>query len=363
MANESKVSRRALLAGALGTALAISEDSRTAGAAETSALSGGAGSTFERAPSAAAAGVEPPMLTLADIERMLPEISNWGRWGKNDEMGTVNLITPAHRKRAASLVREGISISLAHDQSTMPSIDNAQPLVRVMNSIAGSDTAKFSLSTDTYTMNYHGYFYSHMDALCHFAHGRQLYNGTPSSATTSAGASKLDITAFKDGIVTLGILLDIPRLKGVPYLEPGTAVLPEDLDAWEKQARVKVSSGDMVMLRTGRWARRAAKGPWAIPEAVAGLHVSCVRWLKQRDVSVLASDAVSDVFPSRVEGLRDPIHCLVIVGLGTPLFDNLDPEETSETANRLRRWEFMFTAAPMRIPGGTGSPINPLAIF
>jgi kynurenine formamidase len=341
----------ALAAHAVGSAPKVSEHPATAGA------------EFERAPSAAAGAVEPATLTLADIERMLTEISNWGRWGKDDQMGTVNLITPAHRRHAASLVREGLSVSLAHNQETMPSLDNAQPLIRVMNTIAGSDEPKFSLSTDTYTMNYHGYFYSHMDALCHFAHGRRLYNGTPSGTTTSAGASKLDITAFKDGIVTRGILMDIPRLKNVPYLEPGTAVLPEDLDAWEKQARVKVASGDMVMLRTGRWARRAAKGPWAIPEKVAGLHVSCVRWLRQRDVAVLASDAVSDVFPSRVEGLRDPIHCLVIVGLGTPLFDNLDPEEVSETANRLRRWEFMFTAAPMRIPGGTGSPINPLAIF
>jgi kynurenine formamidase len=191
-----------------------------------------------------------------------------------------------------------------------------------MYDVAGSDQPGFTSSRNTYTMTYHSTFYSHMDALCHFCYGRKLYNGNPSDVVTSAGASKLAITAFKGGIVTRGILMDIPRLKGVPYLEPGTPIFSEDLDAWERQAHIKVASGDMIFIRTGRWARRAEKGPWALNQNVAGLHATCARWLKQRDVAVLASDAVSDVIPSGVEGTRNPIHGLVTVALGTPIFDN-----------------------------------------
>jgi kynurenine formamidase len=344
MSSESDVPRRSFLVGAIGAAFALAEKARGAG-------------------SGADADVEPPSLTLAEIDRMMTELSNWGRWGKDDQMGTVNLITPAKRKYAASLVREGITVSLAHNQDTEKFSDNPLPLIHVMNDVAGGDGPGFTSSRDTYTMTYHGIFYSHMDALCHFCYGRKLYNGYPSDVVTSAGASKLDITAFKSGIVTRGILMDIPRLKGVPYLEPGTPIFSEDLDAWERQAHIKVASGDMIFIRTGRWARRAEKGPWALNQNVAGLHATCARWLKQRDVAVLASDAVSDVIPSGVEGARNPIHGLVIVALGTPIFDNLDLEELSETANRLHRWEFMLATAPMLIPGGTGSPLNPVALF
>ncbi len=341
MTNESDVSRRSFLAGAVGAAIGLS----AAPAAE------------------ARAAVEPPTLTLADMDRMMKEVSNWGRWGKDDQMGTVNLITPAKRKYAVSLVREGITVSLAHNQETEKTLDNPFPLVRSVDAIGGTGPDKFSSSKDTYTMNYHGTFYSHMDALCHFCYDHKLYNGFPATVVTSAGASKLDITAFKGGIVTRGVLMDIPRLKGIPYLEPGTPILPEDLDAWERKAGLKVGSGDMIFIRTGRWARRAAKGPWAMSQMAAGLYATSARWLKQRDVSVLASDAISDVVPSRVETVRNPVHGLVIVGMGTPIFDNLDLEELSETSNRLRRWDFMLTAAPMLIPRGTGSPLNPLAIF
>jgi len=339
MSNDSDVSRRSFLAGAIGAALVLPEKAT------------------------ADAAIEPSSLTQADFERMMTELSNWGRWGKDDQMGTVNLITAAKRKHAASLVREGTTVSLAHNQDSEKSLDNPLPLIHVMNSLGGVDHPGLSFAVDTYTMTYHGISYSHMDALCHCFYDHKLYNGFPPNVVTNAGASKLDITAFKDGIVTRGILMDIPRLKGVSYLEPGTPISPEDLDAWENKARVKVTSGDMVFIRTGRWACRAEKGPWALNHSAAGLYATCARWLKQRDVAALASDAVSDVLPSGVEGVNNPIHGLVIVALGTPIFDNLDLEELSKTANRLRRWDFMLTAAPMRIPGGTGSPLNPLAIF
>jgi kynurenine formamidase len=146
-------------------------------------------------------------------------------------------------------------------------------------------------------------------------------------------------------------------------MEPGAAIYVEDIEAWEKKAGVKIGSGDAVFVRTGRWARRAAKGPWNAGEILAGLHVSVVPWLKQRDVAILAGDGASDVMPSQVQGVSQPVHFLMLVALGSPLFDNCDLEQLAETANRLGRWEFMFTAAPLAVPRGTGSPLNPIAIF
>jgi kynurenine formamidase len=335
---ESDFSRRNFLVGAAGAALALATKT---GAAVPSDV---------------------PSLTMADIDRMMKELSNWRRWGKDDARGTVNLITAAKRRQALALARDANVISLSHAVSAEKFADNDQPLGHVMNS-TGEGAPGSGAGMDTYTMRYHGGYYTHMDALCHMFYKGQAYNGNPQQIVTHTGASKLDVTAFQEGIVTRGVLMDIPRLKGVRYLEPGAAIYPEDLDAWEKQAKLKVASGDMVLIRTGRWARRAEVGAWPVVNSAAGLFASCAGWLKQRDVGVLASDAISDVKPSRVEGLSDPIHKVVIVALGTPIFDNCDLEQVSETANRLQRWEFLVTAAPMVVPGGTGSPVNPLAIF
>ena len=157
--------------------------------------------------------------------------------------------------------------------------------------------------------------------------------------------------------------MDIPRLKGVKYLEPKTPIYPEDLEAWEKQAGVKVGAGDVVFIRTGRWARRAEKGPWDIANESAGLHASCVLWLRQRDVAMVGSDAASDLMPSGIEGVQQPIHQLLLVAMGVMIFDNCDLEALSEAAASRRRWEFLLTAAPLPVTGGTGSPLNPIATF
>ena len=189
-----------------------------------------------------------------------------------------------------------------------------------------------------------------------------MYNGIPQQRVTDKGAEVLDILAFKDGIFARGVLVDIPRLKGVPYLEPGTAIYPEDLDAWEKKAGVKISSGDVVFIRTGRWARRATQGAWESTR-FAGLHASCARWLHQRDIAMIGSDSALEVMPSGIEGVNGPMHQLMINVMGTPIFDNCDLEALGETANQRRRWEFPLTAAPLAVQGGTGSPLNPIAVF
>ncbi len=301
-------------------------------------------------------------LTKTDIDRWMTELSNWGRWGKADQAGTVNLITPAKRKAAAQLVREGFSVSLARNADKVKAVDNDSPWVHLMTA-TGAKPLEEQFDLDTYSVSYHGYGHTHLDSLCHMFFNGKMYNGFSQMEVTDTGARKLAVTNYKAGIFTRGILIDIPRLKGVAYLEPDVVIYPEDLDAWEKKADIHIGSGDVVFLRTGRWARRAEKGPWDAAAHSAGFHASCARWLHQRDVAMIGSDAAADAAPSRVEGVAQPIHQLILIALGTPIFDNCDLESLGEAAAQRHRWEFLLTAAPLAVPGGTGSPLNPIATF
>jgi kynurenine formamidase len=305
-----------------------------------------------------------PRVTRADIERWKTEHSNWGRWGKDDQLGALNLITPAKRKQAAGLVREGFSVSLAHDAEMEKGIDNANPYQRTMTSI----------SVDRLAVSFHGYIHTHLDSLAHSSDDGKLYNGhTPQEAVVmkEGGHARNSVYNLKNGVFTRGILMDIPRLKGVEYLEPGTHIYPADLEAWEKKAGVKVSAGDALFVRTGRWVRRAKVGPWDVARSAAGLDVSCIPWLKQRDVALLAGESPQDVVPQG-EGLslsaKNPgsqlvVHGFALVYLGAQLIDNADLDALAEAAAARKRWEFLFTVAPLPLRGGTGSPANPIATF
>ena len=308
----------------------------------------------------ASLAVEGADLTKADIEKWMTELSNWGRWGKADEIGTVNLITPAKRKEAAALVKEGYVVTLAHDTLTEKAADNGNPFGHKM--LSTGSNSKDGWFMDEFTVVFHGLAHTHLDSLAHTSWNGKMYNGFPQTAVTDKGATKLAVTGFRNGFFGRGVLVDIPKLKGVPYLEPGTAIYPADLEAWEKKTGVRISSGDIVLIRTGRWARRADKGAWN-PSRIAGLHASCVRWLKQRDIAVAGSDACLDVLPSGVEGVVQPVHQLLLVAMGTPIFDNVDLEALSEAAAKRNRWTFLITASPTPVPGGTGSPLNPIAVF
>jgi len=302
-----------------------------------------------------------PAVTEATIDRWMTELSNWGRWGKDDQLGAINLITPAKRKQAAALVRDGVSVSLAHETLKEKAPDNSSPFSHTMTMNGVDNPGQFSV--DQYSVLYHGWAHTHMDSLCHIFYKGKMYNGFPQQSVTKAGAGKLAIANFKNGIFSRGILMDIPRLKGVPYLEPGTPIYPEDLEAWEKKAGLKITAGDVIFIRTGRWARRAEKGAWDLPNKAAGLHASCARWLKQRDIAMLGSDAGSDVQPSGIPNVTHPIHLLTLIAMGVPIFDNCDLEAVSAEAAKRNRFEFLVTAAPIAVPGGTGSPLNPIAVF
>jgi kynurenine formamidase len=302
--------------------------------------------------------------TRADFDRYMTELSNWGRWGKDDQLGAVNLITPAKRKQALAGVKEGVSISMARTAELEQAVDNPQPIVRKMTRIGvGQPGTGPGGTTDTFFISYHGYIHTHMDTLCHFLYNGKMYNGYSQDEVTENGAAKNSILNYKNGIITRGILMDIPRLRGVDYLEPGARIYPEDLDAWEKQAHLKVGPGDVVFIRTGRFARRDAKGPWPVRDGLAGLYITCAKWLHSRDVAILGSDAAEDVLPSGIDGIPQPIHELVLVAMGMPIFDNCDLEQIAKEAAQRRRWDFLVTASPAAVPGATGSVLNPIATF
>ena len=297
----------------------------------------------------------------AALDRWMQELSNWGRWGKTDQMGTVNLITAAKRKSAAALVKEGFSISLSRDTDTVKSVDNAKPFRHEMVATGADPNPMFGM--DSYSIDYHNTSTTHLDALSHMFYQGKTYNGYSQQEISKQGARQLAVTAYKNGFVSRGILMDIPRLKGVKYLELSTPIYPEDLEAWEKKAGVKVGAGDIVFVRTGHWARRAEKGPYSTDTAAAGMHISCARWFHQRDVAMIGSDTHGELMPSPVEGTPFPLHQLLLIAMGTPMFDNCDLEALGDAAASRRRWEFMLTASPLSVPGGTGSPLNPIATF
>src|SRR5262245_202596 len=293
--------------------------------------------------------------TAAEFDAMFKEINNWGRWGAGDELGTMNLVTAQKIREAAALVRRGLTVSLSHNPMTEGAPDNPAASFK--------HTMGASRRTDTYEFTYHGYGVSHMDSLCHFLWNDRLYNDIAPSASTPSGCGKLGIQNLKRGIVTRGILLDFARLKKVQYLEPGTPIYSEDIEAWERQAKVKVSPGDAIFVYTGRWARRSALGPWQVGTSSAGFHASVLPWIKTRGVAIVGSDAATDVMPSHVQGVVQPVHTMLLAGFGTNIFDNMDLEALAEAAATENRWEFLLTAGPIPVDGGTGSPLNPIAIF
>jgi kynurenine formamidase len=299
-------------------------------------------------------------VTVEQFDLWMAEISNWGRWGDADELGTLNLITPDKRIAAARLVRDGVSVSLALPLNKIADELNTNPFQHEL------ETATFGgheVAGDRYAVQYHGFAHSHMDGLPHFIYKGNMYNGVPASVLKPTGAERLGIHNAFEGVFTRGVLVDMPRFKGVDYLAPGTAITIEDLEGWEKQSGLRVGSGDVLLVRTGRWARLRDKGPWNFLEGAAGMHASVATWLKARDVAVIGCDGVSDVMPSNADGRVNPLHELVLVGLGMPILDNLDLDAVASEALRRGRNEFLYVGAPLRVTGGTGSPLNPLAVF
>ena len=305
-------------------------------------------------------GVPHPLVTLAEYDRWQTELSNWMRWGKDDELGTLNLITPVKRRAAVALVKEGVTVSLASNVQMEKGVDVPCP------ADWGMLTASEEGATDRIAFPcIHGAGTTHLDSFAHRFFGGKMWNGYSVSAlvTKEGGAARNSVLTMKDGIVTRAVLYDIPRLKGVPYLEPGTRIFPEDLEAWERKAGVKVGPGDALLIRWGRWARRSALGPWPIDEGAAGLDASVIPWLKKRDIALLGWETPGYMPQPAGDLPRLAVHDFVLTILGVHLLDRADFEALSQAASSRNRWEFMLSIAPLAIPKGTGSPVNPIAMF
>jgi kynurenine formamidase len=310
----------------------------------------------------------PAPLSKREFDELFQSVSNWGRWGPDDDRGTLNFITPDHVRSAAALVRSGRSVSMALPINKVAGPDNPHPAAHYMvrNFDVSSDLGDPQFCTDFLACEFHGDCHTHIDALCHVAYRGKLYNGKPVNSVTSRGPQLQDITAYANGIVGRGVLLDIPRLRGVKWLEPGEAVTTEELEAAEKAQGVPLGEGDLLVFRTGHHRRRVELGPWDNSykgEGKAGLHPAAMRLLHERRVAAFLPDGDGETVPSNVEGVAYPVHALQIAAMGMACADSLQFEELVPVCEQEQRWEFLVVAAPLRLPGGTGSLFNPIAIF
>jgi kynurenine formamidase len=309
-------------------------------------------------------------VTLEEFDRIFESVKNWGRWGADDQLGTMNLITPERVTAAAGLVRSGRRVSMQIPINKTAGPDNPNPAIHFVTQghdiDIGSSGLRFGL--DFLGMACHGDCHSHMDALCHISYKGQTYNGKPATEVlTTKGATTLDVASIGEvGVVGRGVLLDLPRFRGVKWLEPGEAVTRAELEACERAEGVHIGEGDIFVYRTGHHRRRLELGAWdngPDGEGKAGLHVDTVPWMHERGIAAFLPDGDGEAVPSCVDGMTYPIHPLQIVAMGMLTADSLQFEDLARACEEEGRFEFMVVGLPLRLPGGTGSPWNPIAIF
>lgn len=306
----------------------------------------------------------PKRMTGTEFHALHKRLQSQVPWGPEDRRGALNYITPATVLAAMSEVRQGRAVSLAAPIETEVMPDNPEPCQHTMTQTADAAPAEgLSFAMDRIALNIHGNVGSHIDALCHVIFDGSLYQGVPADTVTGAGAAQLSIDVARDGIVGRGVLLDVPRSRGVPWLQPGDHVTVDDLVAAERDQRVRLGEGDIALICVGHWRRRTEQGPWDVAEAQAGLHPTAMPFLAARRISVLGSDSNSDTAPSAVAGLDFPVHVLAIHALGLHLLDYLDFTELTDMCEAAGRWSFLCEIAPLRLPTGTGSPVNPIAVL
>jgi kynurenine formamidase len=304
-------------------------------------------------------------LGASEFHQLFREVANWDRWAERAEEGALNYLTADRIAAAARLVRLGVTVSLARPLNTQHGVDNPEPAHHEMTMLTDVDIGSGSLrfAKDYVGVDYHNEGHSHIDALCHVAYDGMLYGGIPQAKVTSHGAAAGAIDLLRDGLIGRGVLLDVPRARGVRWLEPGEHVFVDDLEAAERRQGVRVDVGDILLVRTGHARRLTELAPWDTTKAKAGLHPSAARFLAKRNVAALGSDGNNDTAPSTTEGVAFPIHVLALNAMGIHLLDYLRFEDLVRRCEESERWDFFFVAAPLRVEGGTGSPVNPIAIL
>jgi kynurenine formamidase len=304
-------------------------------------------------------------MTEGEFRELFKAVSTWGRWDDDGERGALNHLTPARTVAAARLVRSGATVTLSQLLKTVARIDVPAPAEHHMTMLTDVDIGSGSVrfAKDYVGVDYHNDGHTHIDAFSHVAYDGRLYGGRSDKTVTSDGAAAGSVEVLKDGLVGRGVLLDVPRVRGVSFMEPGDHVFREDLEAAELAQGVRVGAGDILLVRTGHTRRQAEREPWDTGKAKAGLHPTVATFLAERCVAVLGSDGNNDTAPSTTEGIGFPIHVLAINAMGIHLLDYLQFEDLVRQCEEAGRWEFLFAAAPLRIARGTGSPLNPTAIF
>jgi Putative cyclase len=318
--------------------------------------------------------------TEEELLGYVTRLSNWGRWGPGDSLGTVNHITDSRRAEAARLIRSGVVVSCARPVSPGASADDGPGAVapqrfmlRTGQGLADPDRVpregvapgeRQEGAAEYLGYAAHGYRITHLDGLSHIFWDRMMYNGRPAERVSAhQGAVEHDITAVRGGIVTRGILVDAARHRGVPWLGPGDGVTDAELRAILSAAGITAGPGDALLLRTGYGRKRREVGADPPAAGQPGWHASCLPSLHDWSVSMVGADSAQDVVPSGYRAMRLPMHAVGIVAMGMPLLDNADLEELAVECERHERWEFFFTLAPLPFAGSTSSAVNPLAIF
>ena len=305
------------------------------------------------------------LLTPAGFDALFRRLRDATGRGPDDRRGALNNLTPAHVLAAAGEVRSGRTVSLAAPIETVASRDNPEPCRHALTGEVGDRTVTPGLhfAMDRLAMNVHGNADSHIDALCHVIYDGSLYNGVDPGTVTAAEGTVLSIDVARDGIVGRGVLLDVPRVRGVPWLEPGDHVTAADLEAAERAQHVQIRTGDLLFVRVGHRRRRDELGAWDAAQARAGLHPTTLPLLAERGIAALGSDGNNDTAPSTTVGVDFPIHVLAINAMGLHLLDYLQFEELAPLCEQADRWSFLCVIAPLRLPSATGSPVNPIAIL
>ncbi|MEU9149705.1 cyclase family protein [Streptomyces sp. NPDC048417] len=303
-----------------------------------------------------------PAVSRREFDALFEAVRTWGRWDPADR-GAWNRVTADRARRATAGVRSGVVVPLALPWNTRPGPDNRRPALHHMTDLGDVESPEPTAHKDFIAADYHGKGVTHLDALCHVAYRGQLYDGRTAADVVGTAGARFGAVSALGPLVTRGVLLDLPAVLGTRWLEPGRAVHAQDVTDAERALGVTIGEGDAVLLRSGQVRRRTEVGAWDPDTASAGFHVDAVPLLAERGITLLGGDGDSDVRPSPVEGVHSPVHALALAAMGVPLLDNLDLEALSAATAEAGRYAFLLVVAPLNVPGGTGSPVNPVAVL
>ena len=296
------------------------------------------------------------------------EISNWNKWGKGDQKGTLNYLTDDHTLRAIKLIESGEKVScsktITFENSTSLKVAPNHFMISAGDNYRENENHERQVAMDYFGLVFHGHSITHVDSLAHFFWNGKTYNGRPSSVvSTEKGATEFDVIPAKGGIITRGILVDVPKLRGVKYIEKGDGVGLEDIKQFENESGIKIGNGDVILLRTGQLGNTSNEGPINIENGSTGPAPDILPFLYDREVSIMGSDTGNDIAPNPYEKFTNPIHQIGIVSMGLWILDNAWLDDLSETCEKNKRWEFAINILPLPMKTVTGSPVNPMAIF